>query len=188
MRLRSRPSECGASAFSAEDEVWQGYLATFRGRLQELGWAGGQNLRIDYRFLGDSTERTRIAAEELVALKPGVIFVSTNPAVTAVSQATHTIPIVFTWVSDSVRSGYVKSLAHPGGNITGFHNYEPALGGKWLEVLKEVAPSVRRVAVVHVPEIAANVAFIRAAEASSMPQISRASYLISRGNQMAVSL
>ena len=82
----------------------------------------------------------------------------------------------------------MKSLAHPGGNITGFHNYEPALGGKWLEVLKEVAPSVRRVAVVHVPEIAANVAFIRAAEASSMPQISRASYLISRGNQMAVSL
>ena len=127
---------------------------------------GGQNLRIDYRFVGDSTERTRIAAEELVALKPGVIFVSTNPVVTAVSQATHTIPIVFTWVSDSVGSGYVKSLAHPGGNITGFHNYEPALGSKWLEALKEVAPSVRRVAVVHVPEIAAN-AFIRAAEASS---------------------
>jgi len=151
--------------FSAEDEVWQAY-ATFRGRLQELGWAGGQNLRIDYRFVGDSTERTRIAAEELVALKSGVIFVSTNPVVTAVSQATHTIPIVFTWVSDSVGSGYVKSLAHPGGNITGFHNYEPALGGKWLEVLKEVAPSVRRVAVVHVLEIAAN-AFIRAAEASS---------------------
>src|SRR6516164_2309373 len=153
--------------FSAEDEVWQAYLATFRGRLQEPGWAVGQNLRIDYRFVGDSTERTRLAAEELVALRPDVIFVSTNPVVTAVSQATHTIPIVFTWVSDSVGSGYVKSLAHPGGNITGFHNYEPALGGKWLEALKEVAPSARRVAVVHVPEIAANVAFIRAGEASS---------------------
>jgi putative ABC transport system substrate-binding protein len=153
--------------FSAEDEVWQAYLATFRGRLQELGWATGRNLRIDYRFVGDSTERTRIAAEELVALGPDAIFVSTNPVVTAVLRATHTIPIVFTWVSDSVGSGYVKSLAHPGGNITGFHNYEPALGGKWLEVLKEVAPSVRRVAVVHVPKIAANVAFIRVAEASS---------------------
>jgi putative tryptophan/tyrosine transport system substrate-binding protein len=150
--------------FSAEDEVWQAYLATFRGRLQELGWVIGQNLRIDYRFVGDSTERTRIAAEELVALAPDVIFVSTNPVVTATLRATQTIPIVFTWVSDSVGSGYVKSLAHPGGNITGFHNYEPALGGKWLEVLKEVAPSVRRVAVVHVPEIAANVAFIRVAE------------------------
>jgi len=130
-------------------------------------WAVGQNLRIDYRFVGDSTERTRLAAEELVALRPDVIFVSTHPVVTAVSRATATIPIVFTWVSDSVGSGYVKSLAHPGGNITGFHNYEPALGGKWLEVLKEVAPSVRRVAIVHVPEISANVAFIRVAEASA---------------------
>jgi putative ABC transport system substrate-binding protein len=70
-------------------------------------------------------------------------------------------------VSDSVGSGYVASVAHPGGNITGFHNYEPALGGKWLEVLKEVAPSVRRVGVVHVPEIAANVAFIKVAQAAS---------------------
>jgi putative tryptophan/tyrosine transport system substrate-binding protein len=165
-----KPARIGViMGFSAEDEVWQAYLATFRGRLQELGWAVGQNLRIDYRFVGDSTERTRIGAEELVALKPDVIFVSTNPVVTAVLRATHTIPIVFTWVSDSVGSGYVKSLAHPGGNITGFHNYEPALGGKWLEVLKEVAPSVRRVAVVHVPEIAANVAFIRVTEASSKP-------------------
>jgi putative ABC transport system substrate-binding protein len=99
--------------FSAEDEVWQAYLATFRGRLQELGWAVGQNLRIDYRFVGDSTERTRIAAEELVALRPDVIFVSTNPVVTAVSRATPTIPIVFTWVSDSVGSGYVRALHIP---------------------------------------------------------------------------
>ena len=153
--------------FSAEDEVWQAYLATFRGRLEELGWTVGRNLKIDYRFVGDSPERTRIAAEELVGLGPDVIFVSTNPVVTAVLRATHTIPLVFTWVSDSVGSGYVASVAHPGGNITGFHNYEPALGGKWLEVLKEVAPSVRRVGVVHVPEIAANVAFIKVAQAAS---------------------
>ena len=84
-------------------------------------------------------------------------------------RATHTIPIVFTWVSDSVGSGYVANLAHPGGNITGFHNYEPELGGKWLGLLKEVAPAVKRVAVLHVPEIAANVAFIRTAEAASSP-------------------
>ena len=124
----------------------------------------GQNLRIDYRFVGDSPERT---AEGPVALGPDVIFVSTNPVVAAVLRATRTIPVVFTWVSDSVGSGYVTSLAHPGGNITGFHNYEPALDGKWLEVLKEVSPSVGRVAVVHVPEITANVAFIRVAEAAS---------------------
>jgi putative ABC transport system substrate-binding protein len=153
--------------FSAEDEVWQAYLATFRGRLEELGWTAGRNLKIDYRFVGDSAERTRVAAEELVALGPDVIFVSTNPVVTAVLRLTHTIPVVFTWVSDSVGSGYVASVAHPGGNITGFHNYEPALGGKWLELLKEIAPSLRRVGVVHVPEIAANVAFIKVAEAAS---------------------
>src|SRR6516165_7353604 len=155
--------------FSAEDEVWQAYLAIFRGRLQELGWAVGQNLRIDYRFVGESTERTRIAAEELVALRPDVIFVSTYPVVTAVSRATPTIPIVFTWVSDSVGSGYVRSLAHPGGNVTGFHNFEPAVGGKWLGVLKQIAPQVRPVGFVHVPEIAANVSFIRAADAISSP-------------------
>jgi putative ABC transport system substrate-binding protein len=118
--------------FAAEDEVWQAYLATFRRRLQELGWTLGRNLRIDYRFTGESAERTHSAVDELVALKPDVIFVSTNPVVSAAMQATHTIPIVFTWVSDSVGSGYVANLAHPGGNITGFHNYEPELGGEWL--------------------------------------------------------
>jgi len=82
-------------------------------------------------------------------------------------QITHTIPIVFTWVSDSVGSGFVASLAHPGGNITGFHNFEPAIGGKWLEVLKQIAPGVRRVAVLHIPEIAANVAFLPAVKAAS---------------------
>jgi putative ABC transport system substrate-binding protein len=103
----------------------------------------------------------------LVALAPDVIFVSTNPALSAVMEATSAIPIVFTWVSDSVGSGYVASLAHPGGNVTGFHNFEPAFGGKWLEVLKEVAPRVRRVAVLHVPEISANLALLRAAETAS---------------------
>jgi putative ABC transport system substrate-binding protein len=109
----------------------------------------------------------RIAAKELVAAAPDVIFVSTNPAVSALMQSTRSIPIVFTWVSDSVGSGFVASLAHPGGNVTGFHNFEPVLGGKWLEVLKRIAPKVRRAAVVHVPEIAANVAFLRVAEAAS---------------------
>jgi putative tryptophan/tyrosine transport system substrate-binding protein len=153
--------------FAENDEVWQAYLATFRRRLQDLGWTDGRNLRIDYRFTGENTERIRIAAEELVALAPDVIFVSTNPVVSAVMQATPTIPIVFTWVSDSVGSGYVASLAHPNGHITGFHNFEPAFGGKWLELLKEIAPGVRRVAVVHVPEITANAAFVRVIEAAS---------------------
>jgi putative tryptophan/tyrosine transport system substrate-binding protein len=85
----------------------------------------------------------RIAAAEVVAMAPDVIFVSTNPVVSALPQVTRSIPIVFTWVSDSVGSGYVASLAHPGGNITGFHNYEPALGAKWMGILKEIAPCGR---------------------------------------------
>jgi putative ABC transport system substrate-binding protein len=153
--------------FAEGDEVWQAYLAAFKQHLQNLGWADGRNLRFYYRFSGENPDRIRNAAEEIVALAPDVIFVSTNPVLSAVKKVTSTIPIVFTWVSDAVGSGYVASLAHPGGNITGFHNFEPALGGKWLELLKEIAPSVRRAAVVHVPEITANVAFVRVAEAAS---------------------
>jgi putative ABC transport system substrate-binding protein len=154
--------------FAENDEVWQSYLASLKQRLQDLGWIEGRNVRIYYRFAGDDTERTRVAAEELVALAPDLIFVTTNPVVSAVMRATRKIPIVFTWVSDSVGSGYVASLARPGGNVTGFHNFEPAFGGKWLEVLKEVAPNVRRAAVLHVPEIAANVALLHAVEAASI--------------------
>jgi putative ABC transport system substrate-binding protein len=153
--------------FAENDEVWQAYLVAFKERLRDFGWIDGRNLRIDYRFTGENAERTRVAAEELVALSPDVIFVSTNPAVSALTQVTRTIPTVFTWVSDAVGSGYVASLAHPGGNITGFHNFEPELGGKWLELLKEMAPGVRRVAVVHVPEISANVSFLHVVEAAS---------------------
>jgi putative ABC transport system substrate-binding protein len=152
--------------FAEADPVWQAYLATFRQRLQEFGWTEGRNIRFDYRFTGESTARIHSAAAEVVAMSPDLIFVSTNPVVSAVLEETRTIPIVFTWVSDSVGSGYMSNLAHPGGNITGFHNYEPALGQKWMGILKEIAPAVRRVAFVHVPEITANVAFMRAGETS----------------------
>ncbi|MFL6798840.1 MAG: ABC transporter substrate-binding protein [Xanthobacteraceae bacterium] len=153
--------------FAEDDQVWQAYLTTFRQRLQDFGWSEGRNVRFEYYFSGESTERTRAAAANVVAAAPDVIFVSTNPVVRAVLDLTRTIPIVFTWVSDSVGSGYVEKLARPGGNITGFHNYEPALGAKWMGILREIAPAVRRVAFLHVPEITANVAFMRVAEASS---------------------
>ena len=149
------------------NEGWQAYLAAFRQRLQDLGWTDGRNVRIDYRFTGENTERIRIGAKELVAIAPDVIFVVSNPALSVLMQATRTIPIVFVFVSDSVGSGFVTSLAHPGGNVTGFHNLEPTIGGKWLELLKQIAPGVRRAAVVHVPDIAANVAFLHVAEAAS---------------------
>jgi ABC-type uncharacterized transport system substrate-binding protein len=153
--------------FSETDEVWQTYLRAFRERLHDFGWTDGQNVKFEYRFTEENAERTRAAAAELVAGAPDLILASTNPVVSALLSETQKIPIVFTWVSDSVGSGYVNSLAHPGGNITGFHNYEPAVGGKWLGVLKQIAPQVRRVGVVHVPEISANVAFIRVADAIS---------------------
>jgi putative ABC transport system substrate-binding protein len=100
--------------FAEHDEVWQAYLATFRRRLQDFGWSEGRNIRFDYRFTGEGTEHMHAAATEVVAMAPDVIFVSTNPVVSAVQQVTRTIPIVFTWVSDSVGSGYVANLAHPG--------------------------------------------------------------------------
>src|SRR5437870_3516877 len=156
--------------FAENDEVWQAYLATFRQALQDLGWTDGRNVRFDYRFTGDSEERMRSMAEEVAGLQPDVILVSTNSVVSAALNATRSIPIVFTWVSDPVGSGFVKNLPHPGGKITGFHNFEPAIGGKWLAYLNQIAPALRRVAVVHVPEIAPNVAFLRVIETAA-PQM-----------------
>src|SRR5262249_49301218 len=115
--------------FAENDEVWQSYLASFRQGLQELGWTDGRNIRFDYRFTGDSEQRMRAMAEEVIALQPDVILVSTNSVVSATLKATRSIPIVFTWVSDPVGSGFVANLPHPGGNVTGFHNFEPAIGG-----------------------------------------------------------
>jgi putative tryptophan/tyrosine transport system substrate-binding protein len=152
--------------FAENDEVWQAYLASFRQGLQEFGWTDGRNIRFDYRFTGDSEERMR-AMVEVVGLQPDVILVSTNSVVSATLKATRSIPIVFTWVSDPVGSGFVANLPHPGGNITGFHNFEPAIGGKWVAFLKQIAPDLRRVAVVHVPEIAPNVAFLHVVEAAA---------------------
>jgi putative ABC transport system substrate-binding protein len=153
--------------FADDDEVWQTYLATFRQALQDLGWTDGRNIRFDYRFTGDSEERMLSMAEEIVALAPDVILVSTNSVVSATLKATRSIPIVFTWVSDPVGSGFLTNLPHPGGNITGFHNFEPAIAGKWLALLKQIQPELRSVAVVHVPEIVPNVAFLRVVEAAA---------------------
>jgi putative ABC transport system substrate-binding protein len=156
--------------FAENDEVWQAYLATFRQALKDLGWTDGRNIRFDYRFTGESEELMHSMAAEIAALAPDVILASTNSVVSATLNTTRSIPVVFTWVSDPVRSGFVPNLHHPGGKITGFHNFEPAIGGKWLAYLNQIAPGLRRVAVVHVPEIAPNVAFLRVIEAAG-PQM-----------------
>ena len=165
---RDRIRQIGVlSPFSGNYPETNTRLAAFKERLEQLGWTEGRNIRIEYRFSDGNIERTRSAAAELVALAPDVIVAYANPAVSALKPITSTIPIVFTQVSDPVGSGFVTNLSNPGGNITGFHSFEPAIGGKWLEVLKQIAPSVRRVAVVHDPRIAANVSFFRAAEFAS---------------------
>ncbi|WJR81029.1 ABC transporter substrate-binding protein [Bradyrhizobium sp. NP1] len=126
---------------------------TFRRALAELGWTDGHNVSIDYRFV-ESAERMRAQAAELVALAPDVVVGNTTAVVTAFQQATRTIPIVFAGVMDPVGQGLVPGLAHPGGKITGFGLEEPNMGGKWLELLKAIAPRVVRVAVIFNPETA----------------------------------
>jgi putative ABC transport system substrate-binding protein len=143
------------------------YLSAFRHRLHELGWDEDRNIRFDYRFTGQVPKHMRAGAEELIALTPDIIVVWANPAAAIVRNATQTIPIVFVVVSDPVGGGFVTNLARPGGNITGFQNFETAIGGKWLQVLNEIAPGVRRVAFVHSPDISAHLAFMRTAEAVS---------------------
>jgi putative ABC transport system substrate-binding protein len=150
-----------------DDAETQILVAAFRQRFQELGWTEGRNVQLDYRYTDGNPERTRSASAELVALAPDAILAYANPAVASLMQVTHTIPIVFTQASDPVGSGFVSNLAHPGGNITGFHSFEPAIAAKWLDVLKQLATSVRRVAVLHDPGIAANTAFVRTAEAAA---------------------
>ena len=154
-------------AFTENEAEGQVRVAAFRRQLQELGWSEGHNLQIDFRYVGGGIERMRPAAAELVALTPDVIFVQSNPGVAALQQVNRAIPAVFAQIADPVGSGFIDNLAHPGGNITGFTNFEAEIGGKWLEILKEVAPTVTRSLVLLDTQTAANVAFLRAAETAS---------------------
>jgi putative ABC transport system substrate-binding protein len=151
---------------SSEPEV-KARLSAFKKRLQELGWIEGRNIRLDYRFTGQDAERIHAGTEDLIALGPDVIVSWGNPAIAMLQKATQTIPIVFVGASDPAESGFVTNLGRPGGNITGFQNFESAIGGKWLDLLKEIAPGVRRVAFVYSPDISANLAFVHAAEAAA---------------------
>jgi putative tryptophan/tyrosine transport system substrate-binding protein len=136
---------------TADDPESQARIAAFRQGLQELGWIDGRNVRIDTRWTAADADRFRTYAAELVALAPDVILVATTPGVTAVQQATRTVPIVFVTVIDPVGGGFVSNLARPGGNTTGFALYEYGISAKWLELLKQIAPGVTRVAVVRDP-------------------------------------
>ena len=140
--------------FAKDNTEGQARIAAFLQELQRLGWSVGRNLQIEYRW---ETGDLRKAAMELVTLSPDVILASTTPAVTALQQATRTVPIVFAQVADPVSAGFVASLARPGGNITGFTNIEYDIGAKWLELLKEIAPNVTRVGVIRDPTNTASI-------------------------------
>jgi len=139
----------------ADDPEGQARVAAFRQGLQQLGWIDGRNVRIDIRWAAGDADRIRRYAAELVALAPDVILAIGAAVTGPLRQATRTVPIVFVNVSDPVGAGFVASLARPGGNATGFTIFEYGMAGKWLELLKEIAPGVKRVAVIRDPDISA---------------------------------
>jgi putative ABC transport system substrate-binding protein len=140
--------------YARDNSESQARIAAFVQGLQKLGWTEGRNLQIEYRW---GTGDLQKAATELVALSPDVIFTNTIPAVAALQQATRSVPIVFTNVTDPVSGGFVASLAKPGGNITGFTNFDYGMGAKWVELLREIAPYVTHVGVIRDPTVTASI-------------------------------
>jgi putative ABC transport system substrate-binding protein len=142
------------TAFAENDALTQRYQIAFRKRLDEAGWQEGRNILIDYRWSAGNADRLQLFAKELVESKPDLIFAQTTPAAEAVLRLTRTIPVIFVQVTDPVGGGFVTSLNRPGGNVTGFMNMEPSMGGKWVGLLKEIAPRVTRAALVFNPATA----------------------------------
>ena len=137
--------------FAENDPATQRFVAVFLKRLADLGWTLDRNVAIDFRYGAGDADKNRAFAKELVSLNPDVIFVNSTSATAAVQRETTVIPVVFATVSDPVGSGFVASLARPGGNITGFVNVEASIAGKWLGLLKEIAPGIKRVGLMYNP-------------------------------------
>src|SRR5215471_6509416 len=157
--------------YAESDRAAQSWLAAFRGALPKLGWTEGSNLRIEVRWSANDLDRMRTLAKELVDLRPDAILGATTPVTGALARETKTISIVFAGVSDPIGSGFVANLAHPGGNITGFMSNDPAgtLGGKWVELLKEIAPRTVRVELLFNPATAVPLQY-------SLPSIQAAAF------------
>jgi putative ABC transport system substrate-binding protein len=152
---------------AADDAEAQARITAFAQALQQLGWTAGLNVGIDYRWGTGDAEHYRRYAAELVALVPDIILASASPTVAALQQTTRTVPIVFASVIDPVGAGFVASLARPGGNATGFVTFEYGMSGKWLELLKEIAPRVTRAAVLRDPATAAGIGQFAAIQGAS---------------------
>ena len=137
-----------------ESDATQLWTKTFSESLQELGWISGQNIQLDFHWPGPSLDRLRVDAAEMVRLNPDVLMAATTPAVVALQHETRSIPIVFANVADPVGQGIIASFAKPGGNTTGFGAFEFSVAGKWVQVIKEIAPSVIQIGVIFNPETA----------------------------------
>jgi len=135
------------------DPVYKPIVPAFTQALADLGWTAGRNARMDLRWGGGDINRIRALAQELVGLQPDIILTHTTPTTVAVRRETRTIPIIFTNVADPVASGIVARLDRPSGNVTGFAVYEASMGGKWLELLSEIAPGIKRAAIMFNPDI-----------------------------------
>ncbi len=157
--------------WAENDPISQATVRAFAQALGRFGWSDGRNIRIDYRFAADNPALFKTYAAELVGLSPHAILASTPPTVVALRQQTKTIPIVFVLVLDPVGLGLVQSLARPGGNITGFGALDPPIMGKWLQLLKEAAPAVTRVAVIFNPDTQPYAAWFNRAIESAAPSL-----------------
>jgi len=163
-RMRRIGLLMGQASNDPEAQLW--FLA-FRQKLAELGWREGANIRVEVQWASADPKRMRVFASELVRLAPDVMVANTPPVLAVLRQETRSIPIVFMQVADPVGAGFVESLARPGGNITGFSNFEFAIGEKWLQTLKQIAPPVVRIAVVLMPEHVTNAGHLRAVEGAA---------------------
>ena len=148
--------------YSEGDQLVQGRVQAFVRRLQDLGWEEGRNMRIDYRWAGDNPDDLKAYAAQLVGLKPEVILAVNPPAAAALKQQTRSVPVVFVNVGDALGAGLVESLTKPGGNLTGFTNFEFSVASKWVELLKQIAPGTTRVAVTTNPTNPATGGYLRA--------------------------
>jgi putative ABC transport system substrate-binding protein len=155
----------------ATDARPQAYVAVFSRELRQLGWIEGQNIRIDIRWSGGDAQLARLYAAQLIGLQPHVILTASTTNLTAIREATTTIPVVFTEVSDPVAQGFVASLTNPGGNLTGFSMYEFSIGGKWVDLLKEIAPDLARVAVMFNPDTSPQSKFFMRSIGASTPSL-----------------
>jgi putative tryptophan/tyrosine transport system substrate-binding protein len=157
--LAARAQQAGRShrigvmlGFEANDPEAQRLIVPFKKGLEDLGWTESRNIEFDFRWTAADPERIQAHASELVRTRPNVILVNSTPGTRILQRETRTVPIVFVNIADPIRSGFVMSLANPGSNLTGLSNFEPTMGGKWLELLKEVAPDRTRAALIYNPD------------------------------------